>query len=594
MLFNSFKIEEILLSKDKFFPFPKPEDLSCSKEIQIQAVQNAEKYIENDWGNIDAASYMQFSIDGNRTNYEDKNFARRQALGCLVIGEYIENKGRFLNDIINGIWCICEESTWVLPAHNNSGLLPDITKPIVDLFAAQTGALLALTVYLLREKIDNISKLVCNRVDYEISNRINDPVLNNNFDWMGFGEYRRSSPSNWTAWCGANCLVCCLMIECDEQKRIDIVKKLLEILEYYISSYSEDGGCDEGANYWEVSAGCMFESLELLYRATDKKLNIFNNEKIKKMGEYICKAHIGGEYFINFADCSAKADAGGARTYLFGKRVKSQKLSSFGASDYKALNDKTLPTSMNMLYKLFSVTEVVSDFIEDISIDEQIYFSNLQVFKIRKNDFVLCAKGGHNGDNHNHNDVGSYMVYHKNKPIVIDVGVESYTKKTFSDERYTIWTMQSAYHNLPTINNVMQRDGKQYCAKDIELTDDYFEYDISGAYPEEADLSYWKRRVSINVEEVIIEDDFRVNKPTDLVEISVMTHREPDIRNNDIKAGGCVFSFNYGDWTVEKEKINIKYDAKLTPVWGACVYRLIFKSKKEISDGNFTIKIRSA
>lgn len=591
MLFDRFNIEEIFKKKSDFRPFPAIDELDIADEIRKTAISNAEKYKGYDWGTLNATLYMRFVRDGNRTAYEDINFARRKALACLAIGEYAENKGRFTDDIINGLWCICEESTWVLPAHNGGHPLPYADKPSVDLFAAQTGAELAFIIYLLREKLDSVSPAICERVEYEIEKRVNEPVLKYNFWWMGFGKDRRDVPSNWTAWCTSTSLACALLTEKDRQKRIDIVNKLLEVLDYYITEYAEDGGCDEGADYWSMSAGCMFDSLELLYRATDGKLDIFDNEKIRNMGDYIRRSHISGEYFINFADCSAKADIGGARTYLFGKRTGADKLMSFGAWDYKNKVDKTLPDSMNMLHKLFSITENVECEKDYESENESTYIESLELLKVKRNNLSLCIKGGHNADNHNHNDVGSYMVYLKNKPVIIDVGVESYSKKTFSSERYTIWTMQSAYHNLPTVNGVMQKDGREYSAKNVKTGDNCFECDISGAYPEEADLKQWIRKAEIDENGIIIEDDFTLNSPTDNVEISVMTHAEPIIGEN-IVVGEATLSYNGDVWNVKKEKITIEYDAKLTPVWGECVYRLIFSLKNSVSKEKFIMEIK--
>ena len=37
----------------------------------------------------------------------------------------------------------------------------------------------------------------------------------------------------------------------------------------------------------------------------------------------------------------------------------------------------------------------------------------------------------------------------------------TYTKQTFGKDRYTIWTMQSNYHNLPMINGVPQKFGQE-------------------------------------------------------------------------------------------------------------------------------------
>ena len=119
-----------------------------------------------------------------------------------------------------------------------------------------------------------------------------------------------------------------------------------------------------------------------------------------------------------------------------------------------------------------------------------IYYPSCGLFIARDDRFVVAAKAGDNGDGHNHNDVGSVTVYKDGRPLLIDVGVETYTAKTFSPERYDIWTMQSAFHNLPTFDGVQQCAGAAFAARDVAV--DLGEQvaaigmDIAGAYPPEA------------------------------------------------------------------------------------------------------------
>ena len=62
-------------------------------------------------------------------------------------------RGRFMDDIANGVWLMCEETYWGVPAHigiqKRGAGLPDVTEPTIDLFAAETAELLAWTSYLL-------------------------------------------------------------------------------------------------------------------------------------------------------------------------------------------------------------------------------------------------------------------------------------------------------------------------------------------------------------------------------------------------------------------------------------------------------------
>ena len=61
-----------------------------------------------------------------------------------VLGEAVVQQD-FLDEVADTVWAICEESAWQLPAHNSYVRdtpqlpLPDTTRPIVDLFAAETA-----------------------------------------------------------------------------------------------------------------------------------------------------------------------------------------------------------------------------------------------------------------------------------------------------------------------------------------------------------------------------------------------------------------------------------------------------------------------
>lgn len=74
--------------------------------------------------------------------------------------------------------------------------LPDPRDPIVDLFAAQTSALLATTVYLLNTALDTVSPLIRERVYFDTERRILEPLLAQNFMWMGLpgGKPRHDLP----------------------------------------------------------------------------------------------------------------------------------------------------------------------------------------------------------------------------------------------------------------------------------------------------------------------------------------------------------------------------------------------------------------
>ena len=118
---------------------------------------------------LPASLYRQFYENGNRVNYETPYFERRKNLLLLAVAEKTEGRGRFLDLLVDYIWAICEETTWVIPAH----LTPRHGKPErlpdhfdleegddchnIDLFAAATGADMAMVWYLLHDELDALT-----------------------------------------------------------------------------------------------------------------------------------------------------------------------------------------------------------------------------------------------------------------------------------------------------------------------------------------------------------------------------------------------------------------------------------------------------
>ena len=136
-----------------FFPFPRAEERAAFEELpdalKERLILEGRRWQGYSWPSIHATDYMAFSRTGNRVNFENIYFERRTALNSLALAECVEGEGRFLDEIVNGIFALCEESAWQLPAHNSYARgapqepLPESSRPVLDLFACETGAHLA-------------------------------------------------------------------------------------------------------------------------------------------------------------------------------------------------------------------------------------------------------------------------------------------------------------------------------------------------------------------------------------------------------------------------------------------------------------------
>lgn len=149
--------------------FPRAAERACweglSAAYREQLIQAGKAAQKRPWPLLTAAKWLAYSENGNRTDFEKPYFARREKLCELCMAECVQGRGRFLGDIIDGVFLILEESSWVLPAHHNYERdaqplgLPDPDRPIRDLFACETGALLAVADYLLNERTKKNKKL---------------------------------------------------------------------------------------------------------------------------------------------------------------------------------------------------------------------------------------------------------------------------------------------------------------------------------------------------------------------------------------------------------------------------------------------------
>jgi len=241
-----------------------------------------------------------------------------------------------------------------------------------------------------------------------------------------------------------------------------------------------------------------------------------------------------------------------------------------------------------------------------------VWFPDIQVMGARDREgsgegLCLSAKGGHNAESHNHNDIGNFIVYADGKPVIIDAGVETYSAKTFGPQRYEIWTMQSAYHSLPTVNGVMQQAGKTFAARDVEYKVDdalaRLTLDIAAAYPSEAGLNSWTRRMTLNRgEDVEIVDSYDLSWPAGELTLSLLTPCEVLLdspgtivleeapMDGERASGAARIHYDAGKLSVSVKDIAVE-DNRLVGIWGERIRRIILKAENPPQSDIWTLSI---
>jgi hypothetical protein len=594
-----------------------------SPEQHSKLIQQAEGLLGYQWPMTRASVFLDYAENGNRTNFEKISFSRRDALSILVTGELLENKGRFMDDIVDGIWTICEETFWGVPAHlsyQKKGIgLPDVNDPVVDLFAAETSSLLAWVSHLMGDKLDKVNPMIKERIYIEIDRRIFKVIESDpKYRWMGYGRknvdstlsYKERSflerrPNNWNPWISSNLLSSVLLLEKNKDRRAKFVHQVFDVLDNYLDPYPADGGCDEGPGYWGKAAASTFDCLDLVKMATNNKFNLFDEPLVKSMGEFIFKAYIGDGYYLNFADAISKTNHSPMLIYRYGKSVGSSKMMEMGAFlAKKTPGGLNMPEAYSLLRKLPELY-YSKELLNATSAEPLIsgaWLPDIQVMVSRdqeasKKGFYIAAKAGHNQESHNHNDVGSFMVFYNGKPILIDVGAGTYTKDYGKS-----WVISSAYHNmLPIVNGAVQLTGRKYAASNVSFTSDaqkvIFKQDISKTYNEELGLRKWERTITHNKgKSIVIADNFDFSSTRDSIILPMMLVSRPDItvpgkmlvKTGDAESVAISFDQQQFELTIEEIKLQ---DAKVSHTWGGTIYRAQFRMKNATSKGKYQFTI---
>ena len=416
------------------------------------------------------STFKRFEIDGNRSEYERVYFNRRQRLEAFAILSWLYGRDEDISDLEDIIWAILDEYTWALPAHLWGTGLTKLQQDghIVDLFAAETASALAEILVLVGDKLHPI---VVERTRRLIRERVLDR-MNEKFHWM-------TGSNNWVAVCGGSVGIAA-MYELDDDALAPILYTVLNSLHGYLGGFTDDGVCLEGIAYWRYGFGYFMAFAELLYRRTAGVIDLFDDEKVHRIAAFVQKCLFTGGRCVSFSDSLTKAT-----------------ISLFAAAKLTELYPDIVPPSretVNLHYPedgcarfALELRNLVwaPDVLESRPTPPATYIFEDAGWYISTSEggTSLAAKAGHNGEPHNHNDVGSFEIYKNGEELLADIGCGKYDKDYFvTAKRYTYLCNASYGHSLPIINGVYQSYGREFSARDVKIDTTGIKMDICGAY----------------------------------------------------------------------------------------------------------------
>ena len=502
--------------------FEKIKTMDCFNGRLSRLREEYDSFVKEPLPELTKEAFDCFYETGSRKEYEVLYFKRRNVLLDAALISFIYGEG--IDFLISVMKEICYEPTWALPAHMDQNS-PEPEREI-DLFAAETAHALSEICYILGDKLpDSIRETV----RHELMRRTILPFEEKTFFW-------EDTDCNWASVCAGSVGITFMYMFPERFKNVE--KRFLKTMEAYLSGFGDDGISPEGLGYWNYGFW-YFTGFADLYKQK-YGVDIMNTEKIKNIAMCQQNLFLRKNIIASYSDCG--------RTEHFNAALAHYYRNKFG-SDIRILSTE-IPDGVDNCYRfLIAVRSLLWIDEKYLGIKEESfpesYFKDCSWYVNRHKKFAFSAKGGNNGESHNHNDIGSFIIADDSGQLLADYGAGEYTRDYFSEKRYEYLCTSSRGHSVPVIDGIYQHEGIEFRSELLKAGDGIFELNIAKAYAAD-NLSELIRRFEITDNSVILEDKFSFtdNKKHDITErfVSVI---KPEIRNGKAVIGNLTLECAY-------------------------------------------------
>ncbi|WP_112238759.1 heparinase II/III family protein [Kribbella monticola] len=552
---------------------------TASARAEILARADADR--GKPWPHTLLSDFARYWRDGVRTAYEGPAGELRQRTSTAVLAAVLTADEQYVDEAADGLLLLCEQTTWCWAAHESFAtgrqeVVADPAQPYLDLGAAETVEILAWADLVLGPALDERVPGLRRRLREEARRRVLRPFVDDRrWHWLGLDGHLH----NWNPWIHGHILAAALFLETDPVARAQVVDLVVDGLDRYLRALPADGGCDEGYAYWWNGPARLASALELLDRVTQGGFDPWHCDPLPEVARYPQRMALGDDWYVNVGDGPARPSPQQPWDVLhrWGRRSGDAAVVAQAVA-----HGKRLPA--------FGLGRALLALADDewwqaepgpLPLPRWSWLPDVQLLVTRQYDgsaegWALAVKGGHNDENHNHNDVGTVIAALDATPVLIDLGQPTYTAISFSDRRYEQWVVRSEWHNVPVVDGKQQEPGRQWRATDFAVRGDAgAEVDLSDAYP----TGQLRRVATLDRGEgsVRIVDSWAAE--TELTEHFVIAGRPVSHEAGrlviETLSGGLAelgWEAGLGTGLLETQAVD---DDLLTDVWGPAVHRLI-------------------
>lgn len=403
---------------------------------------------------ISDETYRRANLEGNRGIYKPRYYRTMDRLEYFLLAECMLNDGTFIPQIETYSRAILAMKSWVHPNHDDkdNGVLEG-RRYHIDLSARKFSFVLALVDVILGDKIDSqLSDDINEQIQRRVINTYlescqEDTLRPENNNWI-------RNTNNWNSVCTSGTILTSLISEPNRDRRVAAIGSALNSMAIYMAGFGADGYCSEGVGYWNYGFGHYLFLAEILHEYTDGAIDLFafdNPEKMVKVANFPEKFEIQNGFFAAFSDGSTFVTKGGDNfAYLMAAREYGSRKPTYFRGDESV---------QNMIGWRADSAEYIDESGVPAPLPAYTYFDAQGIIISRGNQadkFSVAIKAGHNGENHNHCDVGSYNILLESDFIAGDIGAPSYVAGAFHPDNPA---RSSWGHPVPRINNTLQSVG---------------------------------------------------------------------------------------------------------------------------------------
>ena len=500
-----------------------PETGSADRPTLREQLDRATAELGRPWPQPLASTAARLHRDGDRSGHEELVFARQRRLSSAAVAAAATLEARFVDEVADGVWQLCEQSSWCWPAHDDAharhgSVLPVVTDPYLDLGAGEVVAQLAWIDHLLGSQLGEAYPGLRARVRREARIRVFEPFARrHDWHWLGLD----GDVHNWNPWIHSNLLIAGLRLldgPDDAPARARLVERVISGLDRYLAALPPDGAIDEGYHYWWNGAGRALEAVDALRHATFGRLDALASiAPLRATVAFPHRMQLGEGWVLNLADGSARTtdEVPWDVLHRAARQVGDAEAAAFAAS-HRRPGQPVAQGDAGLGRLLRAVTD--ADWVAETPVPpplpREVWLESIQLRLVREQPgsaagLTLAVKGGHNDEHHNHNDVGEVVVASDGVPVLVDAGRPTYTAATFGPDRYGLWMMQSGWHSVPLVRQTMQAPGRRFRAGSVEPLPDGLSLDLAAAYPV-AGLIGWQRVARLADGRVSIRDNWQL------------------------------------------------------------------------------------